>query len=136
MRKKLTTVDNQNSFALTDQRRQRNRAALRTVTGLIFIYLLTVVPVRVGDLIFMILRWAMDPLTTNFYIIVEIAGAFLNPIYNMVFYSTNILNIFICARIIPDFRKFFLYVFTLGISIWKKKCNKLLKAMLFWMYTP
>ena len=47
MKKRMNTEENENTFALNEHSRQRNRRALRTIRGLLFLFTVTVIPVRV-----------------------------------------------------------------------------------------
>ena len=46
IKKRMNAEENENSFALNDQSRQRNRRALRTIRGLILLFTVTILPVR------------------------------------------------------------------------------------------
>ena len=111
----METQENENAFTLNDQSRQRNRKALRTIKGLILLFTVTVIPVRV----FSVLIWVFVPYATEarplFFRAADIFDVLTMPILTLFFYLNNVLNIFVYAKMIPDFRRFLLTVFTFGI---------------------
>ena len=106
MKKRFIAEENETSFSLSDQSRQRNRRALRTIRGLIMLFTVTVIPVRILDMLF----WGLF----TYGILAQYAFVFVR-FMRLFCYLNNILNIFIYAKMIPGFRRFFLTVFTFGM---------------------
>ena len=115
MKKRLNAEENENSFALNNQSRQRNRRALRIIRGLLFLFAITMILGRV----LMILSWALAFFESNYfplfwtfhYVFIQM----LSPLLSLNFFMNNILNIFIYAKMIPGFRSFLLTVVTFGM---------------------
>ena len=125
MSKAMPRDEHANTFSLSDQSRSRNRAALRTVRGLILLFTFTVVTTRIMDFVKRVMSYyhdrEKDP--PNFYIIFAIFNTVTEPLNFLLYYSNNILNILIYARMIPGFRRFLLAVFTFGLYHRKNPIN-------------
>ena len=115
MKMRMNIEANENSFALNDQSRQRNRRALRTIRGLISLFAWTVIPVR----IYLIFFRGFYPQIKNdeqlVFKIIDVFAELLDPLSEILFYMNNVLNIFIYAKMVPGFRRFLLTVFTFGL---------------------
>eukprot|EP00111_Clytia_hemisphaerica_P024988 TCONS_00073582-protein len=127
MKKEVTTNktrhnERASTFSLSDQSQRRNRRALKTIKGLLILFIITVFCMRI---LFMINLLAIQPIATgheNITVVTYSTIAF--PVILTLFYSNNILNIFVYAKMIPDFRKFVLTVLTLGMCGRKKMTSK------------
>lgn len=114
MSKKMNTEDLVTVFPLHQLSRERNRTALRTIRGLIFVFGVTVIPVRFVD----ILRWGLyiyaDKFRPPFYTVLKSFRLIVYPLVLTTFYLNNMLNILIYAKMMPRFRHFLWNLFTLG----------------------
>ena len=115
IKKKIKTEENENSFAMTDQSRQRNRRAMRTIRGLIWLFTLTVIPVRVYDILLLAVYPNVPKSDDNLFTTIEVLRIILSPLRDFITFLNNILNIFIYAKMIPDFRRFLTTIFTFGM---------------------
>ena len=115
MKKRMIAEEKANSFALNDQSRQRNRRALRIIKGLIFLFTVTVILVRLFIIYFSNLNKYIRNTNPLFKKIFNTFYLTKYPLVVMTFYFNNILNIFIYAKMIPGFRRFLLTVFTFGL---------------------
>ena len=95
------------------QSRLRNRRALRTIRGLIILFSISVFGMRI--LLFSTFMNLDGMRVANFYIVLTIYYQIVNPLGLVLFYSNNILNIFIYAKMIAGFRRFLLTVLTCGM---------------------
>ena len=115
MEKRLNAEENENSFALNDQSRQRNRRALRTIRGLIWLFILTVILGRVYNLLSRVLDFYKSNNKPPFLTMLDVFIWVSYSLNVLIYFMNNILNIFIYAKMIPDFRRFLLTVFTFGM---------------------
>ena len=115
IQKSLNAEQNSNNFQLTDQSRQRNQTALRTVRGLIFLFAITVIPVRCLALISLAFGMYAFKSRPLFSTMLFTYNMLMDPIMIFTLNMNYVLNIFIYAKMIPGFRKFLLTVFTLGM---------------------
>ena len=115
MKKRMNADENENSFALNGQSRQRNRRALRTIRGLTWLFASTVIPVRIYTIFFSGLYPEIMNDEQLVFQIIDVFAGLLNPWIELIYYMNNILNIFIYAKMIPGFRRFLLTVFTFGM---------------------
>ena len=115
MYKRMNRRANGNSFALTDQSRQRNRRALRTIRGLIWLFILTVILGRVYNLLSRVLDFYKSNNKPPFLTMLDVFIWVSYSLNVLIYFMNNILNIFIYAKMIPDFRRFLLTVFTFGM---------------------
>ena len=115
MKKRLNIEANGNSFALTDQSRQRNRRALRTIKGLILLFIVTVIPIRVYSVFKLVFANYVQKSRPLFFVMGKTVITLSGPLTMPLFYMNFIVNIFIYAKMIPDFRRFLLAVFTFGM---------------------
>ena len=115
MKKRMNTEENENAFALNEQSRQRNRRALRTIRGLILLFTVTVIPVRICY----VLTWVSYFYATNNSLFPFRLTSALVLIFTwlilFVYLMNNALNIFVYAKMIPPFRRFLLTTFTFGM---------------------
>ena len=115
IKKRLNAEENENSFALSDQSRRRNRKAVRTIRGLVLLFLLTVIPGRVFNILNLVLINYGSDSKSPFSMVLFVFMTILLPLYTLIFFMNNILNIFIYAKMIPGFRRFLLTVFSFGM---------------------
>ena len=115
MKTKMHAEENANSFVLNNQSRQRNRTALRTIRGLIILFTLTVIPVRVLQTFSWTLIYYANETKPPFFLMSLVFIRITDPLTVFVVFMNNILNIFIYAKMIPAFRRFLLTIFTFGI---------------------
>ena len=110
----MNSEQSDTTFVLNAQSQQRNKTALRTVRGLIFIFTLTVIVIRVGHVLSLILLvFSVSQPLFYLAILIFLKVAFIFG--SVVFYLNNVLNIFIYSKMIPGFRKFLLSIFTFGL---------------------
>ena len=108
MRKKMQQGNTLNE---NPQVQQRNRAVLKTILGLVVLYASTILPVRVISLILRsLVYYGIDDQYLNLMLTIYMLG--LYPIMTLNYFMNNILNIFIYAKMMPDFRKFVIRVHT------------------------
>ena len=112
MARKTNQDERRNSFTLSNRSRLRNRRALRTIRGLIVLFTVSVVTVRVTMLILriIVLDWGEST-----HIIIGMYFLIAHPFETLLFYSNNMLNVFIYAKMNSGFRRFLLTVFTCGV---------------------
>ena len=103
-----------NDFRLSHKSRQRNRAALRTIKGLVLLFAVTVILVRILSLLNWGLSHYMISSQPSFGWVISNYIDMLSPFLILNYFMNNILNIFIYAKMIPDFRDFVLKVHTFG----------------------
>ncbi|XP_066928865.1 melanin-concentrating hormone receptor 1-like [Clytia hemisphaerica] len=114
MKKKMKFDENHSSFPPNPQSRTRNRSALRTVNGLIAIFIITVIPTRIHILFTWVLDIYLQLSKPLFYDLFMVYSAITYPLFG-IFYMNSILNVFIYAKMIPGFRGFLLMFVTLGV---------------------
>ena len=117
MSKAMHRDEHANTFSLSNQSRLRNRTALQTIKGLTLLFIYTVLTTRVLHFIKNVMRYyyKQNSPKSKFYIVFGIYIHATKPLNIPLFFSNNMLNVFIYARMIPGFRRFLLAVFTLGL---------------------
>ena len=112
MKRTMAAQEREQPFLLSEQSRQRNQTALKTIKGLICLFTVTAVPVRVCNIF--ILTMSSYHSDLNLY---RIHSAYFSLVFifgKYVFYLNNTLNIFVYAKMIPGFREYLSVILTLG----------------------
>uniref|UniRef100_A0A7M5XMP8 G-protein coupled receptors family 1 profile domain-containing protein n=1 Tax=Clytia hemisphaerica TaxID=252671 RepID=A0A7M5XMP8_9CNID len=100
-------VDNaMNVFASTNQSRQRNQAALRTIESLVILFIVSVVPGRLIHILSSILKYYNEVTQPLFSQTLENYTDILKVVSDFFLFLNHTLNIFIYAKIMPGFRRF------------------------------
>ena len=113
IKQKLDSDQRSNTFPDSSPIWKWNQTALRTIKALTVLYASAVIPGRVFHTIGLgLATHAQNSKNKYFY---DYAIIFTNILSPFAFYSNNILNLFIYAKMIPDFRKFLLMIITFGL---------------------
>ena len=112
MARAMTQEENANH--LSSQSHHNNRRALKIIRRLVFLFTISVVTTR----FLLFLRVFLDMYAFKrppFYKIIMMHNMISSSFVHILFYSNNMLNIFIYAKMIPGFRRFLLTFFTFGM---------------------
>ena len=92
---------------LTEESKKRNDVALRTLRNLIIVYIVTVFPGRLVVSVLHLDDNFRDNVTTRYF-------NFVHQLFSLISLLNNVVNVFVYAVIIKDFRRFLLTLFTFG----------------------
>lgn len=102
-----------NNLPLTDESKKRNRVALRTLRNLIIVYIACVFPGRIVVAgIHIDDNYQTEGRRDYFNLVHEL--------FSLVSLFNNVVNVFVYAAMIKDFRKFILSIFTFGLGCFKE----------------
>ena len=90
----------------------RNRKALKTLRFLLVIFAVTVIPGHIVFLVTYTIIW-MEGFMIGFWIWIP----YVYPVYLLsvvLFFSNNVVNVFVYIKMFPGFRRFLLKIFTFG----------------------
>ena len=103
------------TFTTTNQSRQRNQTALRTIKSLVILFIVSIVPARLIHILSTILNYYIKTHRPLFSLTMENYVSMLRVISTLFIFLNHMLNIFIYAKTMPGFRRFLLCALTLGI---------------------
>ena len=99
-----------NNFPLTEESKQRNKLALKTLRNLIIVYIACVFP---GRLVIVGLNIA-DKYRTDGAVVTVNYFHFVQELFSLIALFNNVINVFVYAVMIKDFRRFILTLLTFG----------------------
>eukprot|EP00111_Clytia_hemisphaerica_P021432 TCONS_00063075-protein len=119
IKQRLDHADISSQFASNDASRQRNRLVLRTLKALIVVYVIFAYPGRIFALIGNALFYYGSKENPPNQDLMNAGISLVHIIAMFLYFSNNIVNVFVYFKLMPEFRSFVLTIMTLGI--YKKK---------------
>ena len=111
---KLTENETNTNFISSELSRQRNRKALNTLRFLLVIFVGTVAPGYIFHFVSFVMLGIEDIGSRLWFLY----GDIIIDLSEVLFYTNNVVNVFVYIKMFPGFRRFLLKIFTFG------RCDK------------